>query len=371
MRITLTHKAQARVTRDTKNKINATLEYYQNLLAYLIPIIQKEHHHLEKLTNQHDKRAIIEHLIHATTTHLNPKYDYDQQYPRCPSYLRRSAITDAIGIYESWKTQHNEWEAREQNHGEPQLSYHHTKSPTFYKDNMHVETTPGELSTIQLKLYNGHAWEWCPISLNKQDIKYIQSQRRQSGSMGCPRIVKKGKKYELHFPMEYTTDPCEESLDNERVCAIDLGINTDATCVIMESDGTVLARKFINLASEKARLSKKLGLIRKAQSKGSRSLRKKWRRVNDLNGKIARKIVDAVLGFAIEYSCTSVVCEFLDTAGKIRGSRKQRLHLWRKREVYHRLYDRCHLWGMRIHQVCAWGTSRLAFDGSGARGTWE
>ena len=29
------------------------------------------------------------------------------------------------------------------------------------------------------------------------------------------------------------------------------------------------------------------------------------------------------------------------------------------------MYDQCHVWGMRIHQVCAWNTSRLAFDGSG------
>ena len=87
--------------------------------------------------------------------------------------------------------------------------------------------------------------------------------------------------------------------------------------------------------------------------------------MNELNEEIVRKTVNAVLDFAIEHSCTSIVCEFLDMRGKIRGSKKQRLALWRKREVYHRLYDRVHLWGMHIHQVCAWGTSRLAFDGSG------
>ena len=122
--------------------------------------------------------------------------------------------------------------------------------------------------------------------------------------------------------MKYSSTLTDENIDNERICAIDLGVNTDATCVIMESDGTVIARKFIKLASEKARLSKKLGLIRKAQSKGARSLRKKWRRVNDLNGEIARKTVRAIMDFAIAWSCTSIVCEFLDTQGKIRGSKE-------------------------------------------------
>ena len=365
MDIVLTYKAQTKTTRNTREKLDATLEYYQNMLTYLIPIIEKEYSIIEHLTNQTDKRAIIEHLIHATNQHPNPKYAYDQKYPRCPSYLRRGAITDAIGIYESWLTRHEEWETGELDSGEPQLSYHHTKSPTFYKNNMHREEHASELATIQLKLYNGRDWEWCPISLNTQDVKYIDTKRRYDGSMGCPKIVKKGKKYELHFPMKYTSTLTDENIDNERICAIDLGVNTDATCVIMESDGTVIARKFIKLASEKARLSKKLGLIRKAQSKGARSLRKKWRRVNDLNGEIARKTVRAIMDFAIAWSCTSIVCEFLDAQGKIRGSRKQRLALWRKREVYHRLYDQCHVWGMRIHQVCAWNTSRLAFDGSG------
>jgi hypothetical protein len=41
------------------------------------------------------------------------------------------------------------------------------------------------------------------------------------------------------------------------------------------------------------------------------------------------------------------------------------LHLWRYRDVYHRLCATAHKWGLRVHQVCAWGTSQLAFDGSG------
>ena len=51
--------------------------------------------------------------------------------------------------------------------------------------------------------------------------------------------------------------------------------------------------------------------------------------------------------------------------GKIHGSKKQRLALWRKRDVQKRVEHLAHRWGMRFSRVCAWNTSRLAFAGSG------
>lgn len=43
----------------------------------------------------------------------------------------------------------------------------------------------------------------------------------------------------------------ETEIQDRRICAVDLGLNTDALCSIMTADGTVLARKFINFPSEK------------------------------------------------------------------------------------------------------------------------
>jgi hypothetical protein len=40
--------------------------------------------------------------------------------------------------------------------------------------------------------------------------------------------------------------------------------------VITQSDGTVAARKFINLSAEKDRLKKAVGRVKKAQQKGNR-----------------------------------------------------------------------------------------------------
>ena len=370
MKITLTSEVEVRGrSRELDAKIEATQAYYQAALEYVLPKILKNWERIETAgDNATDKQRIAERLFHATKTNPKPEYpDFDQLFPRMPAYVRRSLLTDAIGIIQSWKSNLENWEAEDPNERgkAPQLSYTHVKSPVFYRDNMWRDEINTELFTTQLKLYDGKTWDWETISLKRTDARYVHY-KAKSGSLCCPTITKKGKKTFLKFPITYTSDLAEEVAGQERVCAIDLGENTDATCVIMEADGTVVARLFFKAGTEKARQTKCVNLIKKKQSKhGARSCRRLWRRANEANEERVRATVRAIVDFAIEYSCTSLVFEFLDFKGKIKGSRKQRLHLWRAREVYRRCYDQAHKWGMRVHQVCAWGTSKLAHDGSG------
>ena len=55
----------------------------------------------------------------------------------------------------------------------------------------------------------------------------------------------------------------------------------------------------------------------------------------------------------------------MDKNGKVRGSKKQRLKLWRSQEVQSIVTNKAHRLGMRISHICAWGTSKYAYDGSG------
>ena len=50
---------------------------------------------------------------------------------------------------------------------------------------------------------------------------------------------------------------------------------------------------------------------------------------------------------------------------KCRGKNAQRLHLWRKNGIQEIVTHKAHRKGIRISRICAWGTSKLAFDGSG------
>ena len=61
-----------------------------------------------------------------------------------------------------------------------------------------------------------------------------------------------------------------------------------------------------------------------------------------------------------------IVFEHLDPGGRKTGkNRRQRLHMWKCRDIQGMVTSKAHRLGIRVSHVCAWNTSALAFDGSG------
>lgn len=182
-----------------------------------------------------------------------------------------------------------------------------------------------------------------------------------------PKLERKYGKYFLRFSFEKTVALNNTHPEQQRICAVDLGLNSDAVCSIMCVDGTILARKFINLASDKDQLYMVLNRIRKFQRKyGSSNVSGLWNYAQRLNDELAKKIAAAIADFAVLYSVDCIVFEYLDFKGhKNRGSKAQRIHMWRKNGVQDMVVQKAHRCGIRVSHICAWGTSRLAYDGSG------
>ena len=90
-----------------------------------------------------------------------------------------------------------------------------------------------------------------------------------------------------------------------------------------------------------------------------------WGKVNGINDEIASKTANAIMELAVRYHVDVIVFEHLDKTGKIRGSKKQILKLWRSNTVQAIVTTKAHRLGMRISRVCAWNTSKYAYDGSG------
>ena len=133
----------------------------------------------------------------------------------------------------------------------------------------------------------------------------------------------------------------------------------------MDAEGTVIARHFIRQAVEKDHLHTVLNRIRNQQQHGARRCRKLWSIADNINREISRKTASDILSFAYEYNVDVIVFEHLDTKGKKKGKNKQKLSLWRKKEIQNIVEHRAHRLGMWISRICAWNTSRLAYDGSG------
>lgn len=168
------------------------------------------------------------------------------------------------------------------------------------------------------------------------------------------------------FAFEENVQLNKTKLEDQYILAVDLGINTDATCSVMTMEGAILARKFVNFASDKDQLYHTLNKIKKVQQRyGYNNTQKLWRYAKFHNDELAKKIANSIVDLAVRYKCDVIVFEHLDIKGKIKGSKKQRLQMWKKNTIQNIVEHKAHHNGIRISRVCAWDTSKLAFDGSG------
>ena len=133
----------------------------------------------------------------------------------------------------------------------------------------------------------------------------------------------------------------------------------------MKADGTVLGRHFYKLAKEYDSLTHSVNRIKKAQQHGSRKTPKLWAKAQGINDNIAVKTARFIMDIAVSYNTDAIIFEHLDLNGRKRGSKKQKLQLWRARYVQSMVSDKAHRLGIRISRINARGTSRLAYDGSG------
>ena len=79
---------------------------------------------------------------------------------------------------------------------------------------------------------------------------------------------------------------------------------------------------------------------------------------------LSRKVASAITTYAKNNHVDVIVFEYLEMKGKAAGKKKQKLHLWRKRDIQKLCEHQAHRTGMRVSRVCAWNTSRLAYIGA-------
>ena len=352
--------------------LKSTLDIYRKAVAWLIPVYEREWEALEEIKDKNSQFNAAEHLVHETKKN-RAAYPFDGAFPKMPSYLRRSAIRHALGSVSSYHTRLRKWEEGEAP-GKPKLTVKNHAMPVFYHKEMYRLGGKGDgkaisdsvEDVIEMKLYSGKDWLWYPVRLRHTDLKYLRKhwagKRTES-----PVLEKRHKKYFLRFTFTEEISLSQKEEKDQKICAVDLGLNTHAVCSVMDREGTVLARKFIDFASEKDLLGHMTGRIRRAQRTPGmeKQIPKRWRYAVRLNAELSRKISSAVVRFAEEQGCSVLVFEHLEIQGKIRGSIKQKLHLWRKRDIQKRCEHMAHRRGMRFSRVNAWGTSVYAYDGSG------
>ncbi len=349
---------------------NDTVDLFQKAVSFLIDVCSSRYDEWKDLQGN-EAQQYIDHLIHSAKSRKASYPAFDRKFYKIPNVFRRAAIDRAKGIVASYRSQLALWEESGRNGRKPRLNRHQNVMPCLFNRDAFKRV---DEHSCDIKLFKDNDWVWVRFKLRKSDIKYI---RDNLGDLkaSAPVLEKRMHNYWLRFTYErhsdlpeYTTNKYSKSKKLQfldKVCAVDLGVNTDAVCSIVCCDGTVTGRKFIDSPVEKDRLYHTLDMIKASQRLGNRHHERLWRFEDNYNTAISIYTAAEIVKFALANNAKVVVMEHLRMDGRLNGSKKQRLHLWRKREIFRRVTELAHKHGLRVGTVNPWNTSKLAFDGSG------
>lgn len=346
--------------------LDDSIAIYREALHFVIPIVNTHWDEMKDFEYANQRMVYAEKLIHSTKVN-HALYHFDVEFPKFPSYLRRAVLNQAIGIVSSYRSNLTNWEEKKvelEAKGEkvpqrPRLGTRHFDYPAYYKQNL-FRNFNAVTQTIDLKVFKNGDWVYETYTLKTSDCNYYHKNLANK-KQNIPVIKKKGRRFYATFSYEEKVPLIAEE-NIKKICAIDLGLGTDATCCIMGKDGTVYARKFIHFSEEHDQLNTQLGRIKRNQKRGNKKNTRLWKRVSGISQNIADKTAQAIFEFGNAHGVDSFVLEFLDFKGK---QVVKRVHFWRYKRIFSVLGMKVHRHGLRIARVNARNTSRLAFDGSG------
>jgi putative transposase len=352
---------------------------------FLKPLALISYWNWEKLSLLTSKERVntLEKLIHKTIDNPNPKYYWYFQkaignhpsFRKFPSYLRRAAIQDALGIVSSFVTRWDAWKRGKRKHRydkPPKLTVMCNSYPALYKGQQ--VKYHSNFDAVELKIWNGTDWVWME---NIPVKKHGKSRHISRGAkLLSPSFIANKRSVHLSMPVEINPQSLP---DSDYVCAIDIGINTTATCSIVGLDGTVKARKFINPARDidrrdqrKQRIATKSKLTRKItnQDLSKGFCQGLYRKSKNINKHIAQTVSRQIVELAQKHNVSVIVFEDLSNwkakGGKHGSLQKQRFHQWCKDKLVELTIQKFSELGGKVKLVNAKYTSAYAFDGSGA-----
>ena len=243
-----------------------SIAIYRSALRFILPIVNTHWDELNEYEFMTQRMAHTEKLIHSTNKN-KAHYNFDEEFPKFPSYLRRDVINRALGIVSSYRSNLENWE-QHRNGQAPKLSLTHYAYPAYYKRDLFRNFDPIR-KTIELKVFKHSDWVYEIYQLKTSDCTYYQTYLTGK-KQNVPIIQKKGRRFYATFSYEEETHLIPEK-SIRKVCAVDLGLGTDATCSIMDKDGTVYAREFISFSKEHDQLHTQIGRIKRNQKQGSKT----------------------------------------------------------------------------------------------------
>ena len=321
--------------------------------------------HWTRLQNVDSKCAAIEKLIHQTKKNPSSKHKYFiRRFWKFPSYLRRAAIEFAWGQVSSYLTRYRTWQSgirKRRDYKPPVFNPTANCYPALYGGNLIKFNA--DYSIADIKVWNSADWVWSSIPITNL------RNRHKTGKRLSPYLVI--NKTKCHLAVPFKIKP--EKIAGETVCAIDVGINTLATAVIVNQHGTVTARKFFHPSADIDRRDRQAAIIRSKARKTKKLHRgfckAHYRKAKNISLNISHQVSKQIVDFAISNRASVIVFEDLKNwkprGGKKRSGLRQKFHTWMHRRLVQFTTEKFFERGGKVESVYPRGTSSWAYDGSG------
>lgn len=157
---------------------NDTVKIYREAVDFFIQVCLSEWENISELSSFAQLRFIEMHT-HSTKNNPIPRYPFDHQFYKFPSYLRRSAISAAIGKVSSYKSNLANYEAG-LDKSKPSSPRAGHSFPAMYKDNCFERSG---IYAARLKVYIRNTWDWLDVELKKERCRLHQPQMQESQGM--------------------------------------------------------------------------------------------------------------------------------------------------------------------------------------------
>ncbi len=213
-----------------------TIKTYKSAVKFCINAFEQEWDSLKDIDNSKYQAAAARNLIHSTKSNQAKYPEFDILFYKYPSYLLTAAINEAIGILNSYHSNLENYKNSNKEGNPPRLQADHFIFPVFYRNNMSFYTDSSD--TIQLKLFIDNDWKYMTFHLNRNDAVNIVK-RAGGHRLSAPVLEKRNKTWRLRFSFEDNQKLNSTPLTQHTILAVDLGINTCATCSVMKYDGTI------------------------------------------------------------------------------------------------------------------------------------
>tara|TARA_Y100001973_G_C5194020_1_gene332952 strand:- start:886 stop:2205 length:1320 start_codon:yes stop_codon:yes gene_type:complete len=368
MKIIRSDKLNINTDAQQKRVLGDTLSLYRKYVRDLMVLINARWRFFQHAQGN-DIVKMVEDLIHPTKQRPQVKHPhFHKNYYKFPSYLRRVAIMDAAGQVRSFHTRYDDWLDNGMRNMPPKLTVSTATFPSLYKGQCIKFSDDNK--TAFIKVWVRKDWIWQAFRLSGK------SRFLGKGKALSPLLTVKGKQWALSTPVKMDI-PLKDKADySGRVLAVDVGINTAATCAIVDKSGTVVHRRFID-RTDKDRTYHIMQRIRSKARKATRHGNKldkgfcgsHHRQLRQLSHNQAHQISRQIVDMAVDFQCDAIVLENLKywrpKAGRKGSVMKMRFHTWFKSALSDRIKSKAAEQGVRTLDIYARGTSSHAYDGSG------